>query len=334
MIVPTRRGVSVRLLDFGIAKVMQEDERPGSGLTLTQSARISYSPAYAAPEQTARARTGPWTDVHAIGLIMSELLTGREAYDATDPTELLAQVLAPERPTPKKYGVDVGGWEPVLAKALASRPADRYADAAELTRALASSLDDVEAVDLEALVSSLPCFKITMAHAETLPSYPELPRYASAVASGPVPAIAPSSASGSFRTVPLAALTSGPLGPPARTESAYTHEATPKPRSRLPAAALGAVAALVTATAIVVSLRAAKPTSQSSSVPPYIPPSTSSTHAIATTTQVPESSSTTNLAMSPSASTTTESSVRLPATAAPTASLNKAKPSASRYVLE
>jgi serine/threonine protein kinase len=53
--------VRVKVLDFGIARLMQPEEVAGSGETKTQSTFNPYSPMYAAPEQVSRARTGPWT---------------------------------------------------------------------------------------------------------------------------------------------------------------------------------------------------------------------------------------------------------------------------------
>ncbi|MEI8259640.1 MAG: serine/threonine-protein kinase, partial [Deltaproteobacteria bacterium] len=115
MVTPTRRGPSVKLIDFGIAKAMDEGEAASDGDTQTQSVMAVYSPRYAAPEQVGRARTGPWTDVHALGLILTEMLVGHPAYTspASESTALMAEVLNPQRPTPGRVGIDAGGWEAV-----------------------------------------------------------------------------------------------------------------------------------------------------------------------------------------------------------------------------
>ena len=135
-----------RVLDFGIAKIMHDgDDGPATGLTKTRSASPAFSPRYASPEQVSGTRTGPWTDVHAIGLILTEMLTDLSAYPTADKMELHVRVMSPVRPTPAHFGVDVGAWEPVLAKAMALRPSDRYANAAELLTALESTVPDVVA---------------------------------------------------------------------------------------------------------------------------------------------------------------------------------------------
>ncbi len=62
-----------RVLDFGIAKVLQER---GPGDTLTHTGLLALSPAYAAPEQVLGETISTATDVYALGVILFELLTG------------------------------------------------------------------------------------------------------------------------------------------------------------------------------------------------------------------------------------------------------------------
>ncbi len=127
MLVANRRGeVSARLLDFGIAKSMAQGERASGGMTATRSALPAFSPMYAAPEQLAGSRTGPWTDVHAMALVLSEALVGSPVYPQDDNTALYAAVLSPVRPTPGRFEVQVGAWEAVLQRALSMRPDHRY----------------------------------------------------------------------------------------------------------------------------------------------------------------------------------------------------------------
>lgn len=145
MLVKARRGEpGLRMLDFGIAKVMEADEQAGSGQTVTKTALSSYSVFYAAPEQLSHARTGPWTDVHAIALILVELLTGQRAYRAADSVAICSDIMDRERPTPGRFGVPVGPWEGVLGRALSLRPAERYPDSDEFFTELEGSLDAAE----------------------------------------------------------------------------------------------------------------------------------------------------------------------------------------------
>ena len=129
------RSGGLRLLDFGIAKAIEAGAIGGSGDTRTRTPPIGLSPAYAAPEQFQFSRTGPWTDVYALGLILTEVLTDQPPYDPNrSPYE---EATATARPTPAKLGVDVGAAaERVLARAVAVAPSARQTDARELLREL------------------------------------------------------------------------------------------------------------------------------------------------------------------------------------------------------
>jgi eukaryotic-like serine/threonine-protein kinase len=137
MLVPGPNGASPRVLDFGIAKRVEVDETSGTGDTLTGTATPLFTPAYAAPEQIAGARTGPWTDVHALGLLLTELLTDQPPYPKGS-APLAA--IDPDRPTPLRFGRDVGALEAVLARAVSLRPGERYADAGALLEAIEAAL--------------------------------------------------------------------------------------------------------------------------------------------------------------------------------------------------
>jgi len=144
MLSGSRSKTRAKVLDFGIAKIMEGDELPPSGDTATEGSVRAFSRLYAAPEQLAGSRTGPWTDVHALGLMLTELLTDEPPYPLDDTFELSRLVFDETRPTPGKFGVSVGPWEAILSRALALRPADRYANAGALRDAL---MQDVERAD-------------------------------------------------------------------------------------------------------------------------------------------------------------------------------------------
>jgi len=66
----------VKLLDFGIAKLIE----PGASGTMTAAQQRLYTPHYAAPEQILGEVTTTAVDVHALGVILFELLTGQHPY--------------------------------------------------------------------------------------------------------------------------------------------------------------------------------------------------------------------------------------------------------------
>lgn len=134
-------GRRIRLIDFGIACIRPGYEEAVPPLDApTGSVLIAHSPRYPAPEQVLQHRTGTFTDVHAIGLILYHLLTGYLPYpnSASDPEH---GACALRRPTPGLVGLDVGAWEPVLSRAVAINPRDRFTTARELLTELEQNLD-------------------------------------------------------------------------------------------------------------------------------------------------------------------------------------------------
>lgn len=153
----------VKLLDFGIAMLLQGDDVRDSAPT--QSARETgraFTPAFAAPEQVTGERVTTATDVYALGALLYLLLTGRHptgkpgaspvdllrAILETEPDRLsdvvhhprteaatatVAQQAARRASTPDRLRRELrGDLDTIVAKALKKRPEERYASAAAL----------------------------------------------------------------------------------------------------------------------------------------------------------------------------------------------------------
>jgi formylglycine-generating enzyme required for sulfatase activity/tRNA A-37 threonylcarbamoyl transferase component Bud32 len=121
--------VVLKLLDFGIAKVV-EDAR-GAGAFGKTGVFTAFTPAYGAPEQFSRAigTTGPWTDVFALALVLLELVSGRAPLAGDTIEELgVASTRGDLRPSLARLkmtrSADV---EAVFARAVAVEPSARYA---------------------------------------------------------------------------------------------------------------------------------------------------------------------------------------------------------------
>lgn len=132
-----------KLLDFGLAKISEQQMRPGS-LILTQEGMVFGTPEFMSPEQARGETLDGRSDIYSLGVIMYELLTGKLPFDAKQPMEYIQKHIkempipladrAPDRVFPE-------GLEAVLGRALAKRAADRFATAAELAGGLQSVAD-------------------------------------------------------------------------------------------------------------------------------------------------------------------------------------------------
>jgi eukaryotic-like serine/threonine-protein kinase len=85
---------SVRLLDFGIAKQM---ENLGESVDQTMTGLRLMTPAYAAPEQIRGEQVGIQADVYSLGVVLYELLAGRLPFDLSNRTPAQAEKLLTER---------------------------------------------------------------------------------------------------------------------------------------------------------------------------------------------------------------------------------------------
>ncbi|HVG59554.1 MAG TPA: serine/threonine-protein kinase [Hyalangium sp.] len=125
---------SVKLLDFGIAKVKEfQPPRP-----LTQVGCILGTPEYMSPEQIRGETVGPGTDLYAVGVIAFQMLSGRLPFVGTQQEVLLAQV-SENPPALSKFAPHVPkALENIVMRLLAKLPARRYASAAAVRRDLSA----------------------------------------------------------------------------------------------------------------------------------------------------------------------------------------------------
>jgi tetratricopeptide (TPR) repeat protein len=133
-------GGQPKLLDFGIAKILQPELSSMAGdPTRTLTSQRMMTPAYASPEQVRGAEVTPSSDVYSLGVMLYELLSGRRPYrlKGTDPYELAREICEtqPERP-----GLE-SDLDSILLMALQKDPGQRYPSAQELSEDLRRYLD-------------------------------------------------------------------------------------------------------------------------------------------------------------------------------------------------
>src|SRR5262245_8845777 len=133
-----REPDSVKLLDFGIAKVPVSDlaaTRGASEAILTKLGVVYGTPEYMAPEQALGEELDGRADLYALGVIFYEMLCGVRPFEADSRVVLLGMVATK---TPPRLAERVPGTkvppeiEKIVLRLLERRTADRYVDAEEL----------------------------------------------------------------------------------------------------------------------------------------------------------------------------------------------------------
>ncbi|MBI3269772.1 MAG: SUMF1/EgtB/PvdO family nonheme iron enzyme [Planctomycetes bacterium] len=133
----------IRVLDFGLAKVLRRPGAANPGLTsLTQRGAVLGSFGYMSPEQAGGKQIDERTDLYALGVVLYEMLTGRRPFEAEEIAALLEQIRTQPPPPFSELGVscDVRGVEAVVRRALAKRREDRPASAREMREELEALL--------------------------------------------------------------------------------------------------------------------------------------------------------------------------------------------------
>jgi tetratricopeptide (TPR) repeat protein len=134
----------VKLLDFGVAKLLGDDSDDGE---LTRTGARVLSPRYASPEQILGDPVTTATDVHGLGLLLYELLTGQRAYggQGDDPDAVVRAILHDDVRPPsalmRERRAAVKDLDAICLKALAKKPEQRYPTVDALRDDLVRHLD-------------------------------------------------------------------------------------------------------------------------------------------------------------------------------------------------
>jgi serine/threonine protein kinase len=142
-LVPAEPYPKVKLLDFGVARLMYQQAEE----QLTRTGEVIGTPAYVSPEQflpghklTAR------TDVYALGVVVYQLLTGHLPIDGGSAIAHAVLVMRQEPPPVGEYREDLAGTilESIIAQFLSKKPEERPETMADAWKALASGFSLLE----------------------------------------------------------------------------------------------------------------------------------------------------------------------------------------------
>ena len=141
------RGDTVKILDFGLAKLMKDAR-------VTDPGSVIGTPAYMAPEQLRGSPADQRADIWSLGAVLYEMVTGRTPFPGDSVAQVIASVLNDEPvPASKVQPLVPPKVERIIANALARDVRRRYERMSEMVQDLA---DAQAALDSDAITRSVP----------------------------------------------------------------------------------------------------------------------------------------------------------------------------------
>jgi serine/threonine protein kinase len=218
---PLRSGSDfVKVVDFGLAKILQADTPESGGRVLTRPGIVCGTPEYMSPEHARGDPLDGRSDLYALGVVLFELLTGQVPFSSDSPTKTLLMHLTEQPPDPRTVAPDRSisqAMADVVATTLAKSREERFQDAQALSDALERALAESEwRPSNEPPSTALRCRACGTVSAGGQKFCGEC---GAAIASAPPPRIdsaKPSASAGTSRTPPKpppdSAVSSGPRG--------------------------------------------------------------------------------------------------------------------------
>jgi serine/threonine-protein kinase len=187
----------IKLLDFGIAKVIGGDQRAPAPLAYPTEEGIAVgTPRFFSPEQARGQRVDGRTDVYATGIVLYTLLAGRGPFDHISALFELTRAHAMEKPAPpSEYARQriAPSLERAIMRALEKKPEDRFPSAAVFSAELAKIAAELQIE--QAAVEARPTVRMPeladQHEAERKMRDPRASAPAAMVAPGPVAAADP-----------------------------------------------------------------------------------------------------------------------------------------------
>jgi serine/threonine-protein kinase len=141
-------GESVKILDFGLAKMAEAT----GGTQLTNTGFALGTPAYMAPEQAKGSPTDHRADLYAVGVILYHMVVGEKPFQADAPMAVLRMHMDDAPVPPRKAAPDANlsaALETVILRAMEKSPARRWQSAQDFIQALDDVESGVEPIELE-----------------------------------------------------------------------------------------------------------------------------------------------------------------------------------------
>jgi serine/threonine-protein kinase len=132
---------AIKLMDFGLARVLVAD-------TLTASGNVLGTPHYASPEQLKGEPIDRRTDIYSTGVMAYEMLAGRRPFEPDNESissVILKVIQQPAEPMNTDMSRMLPEIESIVSCAMAKAPADRFQSAEEMRAALVNFLDSSRA---------------------------------------------------------------------------------------------------------------------------------------------------------------------------------------------
>jgi serine/threonine-protein kinase len=127
----------VKVMDFGIARAVSD-----SSSTVAETTTILGTAAYFSPEQAKGDPVDARADVYSTGIVLYELLTGRPPFRGDSPVAVAYQHVSETPQTPSQVNeASPKAFDPVVLRALAKDPYQRFPDAASFREALDAASD-------------------------------------------------------------------------------------------------------------------------------------------------------------------------------------------------
>ncbi len=142
-ILVTDKG-SVKLLDFGLAKLYEQDASisslPTADMPETQAGAILGTVAYMSPEQAQGKPADARSDIFSFGLVLYEMLSGRKAFSGNSAPEIMAALLR-DKPPPLQSSAP---FENIVSRCLEKQPSARYQTISALKTELEKAFEDIQ----------------------------------------------------------------------------------------------------------------------------------------------------------------------------------------------